>query len=291
MKPGHRKTDILSAERSIFSGPYRKRNWALYAALSAAFALTACGSLTSAETEQAEDTEKTAKPAPKAAAKPGAAAATVDNSAAAVQTVQDEGLGTPMAQRVATIGFLNKRNNQMRELKMKPGEAQRIGNVVVRMEACERTAPWETPAEEGAFVQVLVQDKPKRNSNEEPKWRRIFSGWLFKESPSVNVVEHPIYDVWIKNCAMRFPGEEDVIQDVVADSDAPDRPARRSSSDDSGSGSATSESTSRPSASANEGSAPERLARPSPPAPAAQVRRTPTLPEPTIEDLLDEVDE
>ncbi|MEM6827498.1 MAG: DUF2155 domain-containing protein, partial [Pseudomonadota bacterium] len=28
-----------------------------------------------------------------------------------------------------------------------------------------------------------------------------------KESPSLNVVEHPIYDVWVKDCAMRFPGD------------------------------------------------------------------------------------
>ena len=33
----------------------------------------------------------------------------------------------------------------------------------------------------------------------------MFSGWLYKESPSLNVVEHPVYDVWPKSCAMTFP--------------------------------------------------------------------------------------
>jgi hypothetical protein len=37
----------------------------------------------------------------------------------------------------------------------------------------------------------------------------VFSGWLFKNSPSLNVVEHPVYDVWVKDCAMKFPGEEE----------------------------------------------------------------------------------
>ena len=37
---------------------------------------------------------------------------------------------------------------------------------------------------------------------------RVFSGWMFRESPSLNVVEHPVYDVWVKDCTMRFPGEE-----------------------------------------------------------------------------------
>jgi len=32
------------------------------------------------------------------------------------------------------------------------------------------------------------------------KIRRIFSGWMFADSPALNAVEHPIYDVWLTNC-------------------------------------------------------------------------------------------
>jgi hypothetical protein len=115
-------------------------------------------------------------------------------------------LGTPMKDRVATIALLNKRNNISQDLKMKPGEARRVGNNVIRLQACEKTAPWEYDPEEGAFVQVYVQERPDVNSP--LAWHKIFSGWLFKNAPSVNVVEHPIYDVWVKSCAMSFPGEE-----------------------------------------------------------------------------------
>ena len=111
------------------------------------------------------------------------------------------GIGTPMEERVATLGLLNKRNNLTQDLTMRPGESRRVGNVIVRLQACERTAPWEMPKETGAFVQVLV-----RGRGENADFERIFSGWLFKESPSLNVVEHPIYDVWVKDCAMSFPG-------------------------------------------------------------------------------------
>lgn len=116
----------------------------------------------------------------------------------------EEALGTPMAERVATIGVLNKRNNLTQDLEMRPGEARRIGDLVVRLSACERTAPWEVPPEVGAFVQVLVE----QGTGGQAGWRRVFSGWLFRNSPSLNVVEHPIYDVWVKDCAMSFPGEE-----------------------------------------------------------------------------------
>ena len=115
----------------------------------------------------------------------------------------EAGIGTPLEERVATIGLLNKRNNETQDLEMRPGEQKRVGDVIISLASCERTAPWEMPQETGAFVQVLVRERGSQN-----EFNRVFSGWLFKNSPSLNVVEHPIYDVWVKSCAMEFPGEE-----------------------------------------------------------------------------------
>lgn len=111
---------------------------------------------------------------------------------------------TPMAERVAVVGLLNKRNGLVRELEMKPGESVRDGRAIVRLRACEQTAPWEDPPETGAFVQLSVQDQ------RDDKWRRVFSGWIFRERPDRNVIEHPIYDVFVKSCAMTYPGGEPV---------------------------------------------------------------------------------
>ncbi|RDC60615.1 hypothetical protein HME9302_01829 [Alteripontixanthobacter maritimus] len=124
------------------------------------------------------------------------------NGAPATAVEQVEG-ATPMAERVATIGLINKRNNITQDFEMSPGDSVRSGDVIIRLSACERHAPWERPQQTGAFVQVLVN----RSADSDDEWQRVFSGWLFKESPSVNVVEHPIYDVWVKDCAMSFPGE------------------------------------------------------------------------------------
>jgi len=103
-----------------------------------------------------------------------------------------------MAQRVAVIGILNKRNGLLQNVALHPGQSVRWKDVVVRLRACETTAPWEEEKLTGAFVQVDVQ-KPDRS------WNRVFSGWLYKESPSLNVVEHPVYDVWPKSCVMTYP--------------------------------------------------------------------------------------
>ena len=124
--------------------------------------------------------------------------------------------GTPVKDRVATIGLLNKRNNLTQDLVMKTGEARRVGNVVIRLANCERSLPWEIPPETGAFVQVYVEERA--NIKADLAWRTVFSGWLFKNSPSLNVVEHPIYDVWVKDCAMKFPGEEEELAAAAASS-------------------------------------------------------------------------
>ena len=105
---------------------------------------------------------------------------------------------TPMAQRVAVLGLLNKRNGIVRDLTLKPGQAMRVKDVTVRLKACETSAPWELEKLTGAFVQVDVR-RP------DGQWVRRFSGWLYKESPSLNVVEDPVYDVWPKSCAMNWP--------------------------------------------------------------------------------------
>ena len=115
------------------------------------------------------------------------------------QTVEELPPGTtPVAERVAVLGLLNKRNGLQRDFTLRPGQAVRVGDVIVRLRNCETTAPWEIQQLTGAFVQLDVRGA-------DGQYRRVFSGWLYKESPSLNVVEHPIYDVWPKSCAMTHP--------------------------------------------------------------------------------------
>jgi hypothetical protein len=133
---------------------------------------------------------------------------------------------TPMAERVAVLGLLNKRNGIVRDLKLRPGQAIRVKDVTVRLRACETTAPWEQEKLTGAFVQMDVK-RP------DGQWVRRFSGWLYKESPSLNVVEDPVYDVWPKSCAMKWPAGPEAPA-------APSASSKRSSASKSGGGSADS---------------------------------------------------
>jgi hypothetical protein len=184
---------------------------------------------------------------------PDAGATEVPKAVAAApvgKSAVKNGFGTRVEDRVATIGLLNKRNNESRDLVMKSGESRRVGNVIVRLATCERTLPWETPPEVGAFVQVLVEERAR--TSEPLTWHRVFSGWLFKNSPSLNVVEHPIYDVWVKDCAMKFPGEE---EEASASASSAAKPAGKSS---------TAPAPPAASASATPGPAPSPTSAPAP---------------------------
>lgn len=160
------------------------------AILSLALAVSACG-----KGEAPTEVEATGVPDAIAGMQAGPA-----------QALQGQQIGTPNKDRVVTLGVLNKRNNLTQDLVMKPGQSRRIGNIVVKVETCDKSLPWEQPQEEAAFVQVFVEER--RTAAEKLAWHKIFSGWLFKDSPALNVVEHPVYDVWVKSCAMSFPGEE-----------------------------------------------------------------------------------
>ena len=126
----------------------------------------------------------------------GAEADTVDIPQTVTQLPEGT---TPMGQRVAVLGLLNKRNGLSRDVTLRPGQAIRVGDVIIRLRACETTAPWEIQQLTGAFVQVDVRAH-------ENQFQRVFSGWLFRETPGLNVVQHPIYDVWTKSCEMTHPG-------------------------------------------------------------------------------------
>src|SRR5690606_4436630 len=154
---------------------------------------------------------------------------------------------TPMAERTAVLGLLNKRNGLVRELEMKPGDTARVGRAIVRLRACEQTAPWEDPPETGAFVQLSVQDQ------RDDKWYRVFSGWIFRERPERNIIEHPIFDVYIKSCAMTYPGGE---------------PVARSASRTASSSAKASSAPQSPATNGGGGGAPEAAAPP-PAAPSA----------------------
>lgn len=164
-------------------------------------ALAACGSSGEADSDEAPATELTLDQ--NRSGEGDDEALDVDDIEEVGDLPVDLAGVTPMEERVAVLGLLNKRNGLSREIRLQPGESTRVGDVLIRLRACERTAPWEPQRLTGAFVQLFVRETNLRGGEE--RWERVFSGWLFKERPALNVIEHRIYDVWPKACEMTYP--------------------------------------------------------------------------------------
>jgi hypothetical protein len=73
------------------------------------------------------------------------------------------------------------------------GETVRFGALEVTPRACYTRPPTEATNTD-AFVEV---DEVTLKG----EIKRIFTGWMFAASPGLHAVEHPIYDVWLTNCA------------------------------------------------------------------------------------------
>ena len=93
---------------------------------------------------------------------------------------------------VALFAGLDKITGTITTFDVAIDETKRFGSLVVRPRVCYSRPPEEEP-KTTSFVEV---DEIGLNQ----KKHRIFTGWMFAESPGLNAVEHPVYDVWLTAC-------------------------------------------------------------------------------------------
>ncbi|MEK1892004.1 MAG: DUF2155 domain-containing protein [Rhizobium sp.] len=93
---------------------------------------------------------------------------------------------------VAVFSGLDKITGRITTFDVYVNETVQFGALQVTPKACYSRDQTEAQKIDG-FVEVdeITLDR---------KIRRIFTGWMFADSPGLNAVEHPIYDVWLKDC-------------------------------------------------------------------------------------------
>jgi|GEM_PF-3900663 len=72
------------------------------------------------------------------------------------------------------------------------GQTIEFGTLKIVVQHCEK-APLENRQESMAFVKI-TETKPNCPA------QQLFSGWMFSSSPALSSFDHPMYDVWIKEC-------------------------------------------------------------------------------------------
>lgn len=104
---------------------------------------------------------------------------------------------TARAERVenqtAVFAALDKVTASISPLNAALNSTQTFGALKVTARACYTRDPTEPP-KTSAFVEV---DEVLLDGST----RRIFSGWMFAESPGLNALEHPVFDIWLTDCA------------------------------------------------------------------------------------------
>src|SRR5215470_13792478 len=93
---------------------------------------------------------------------------------------------------IAVFAALDKGTGRISHLEIPINQTVEFGALKVTPRVCDTSPPTETP-HTASFVEV---DETKLSGEVE----RIFTGWMFAESPGLNAVEHPVFDVWLTSC-------------------------------------------------------------------------------------------
>lgn len=95
---------------------------------------------------------------------------------------------------VAVFAALDKVTARISTLEVPIGETKVFGALKITPRICYSRPPTEPPLT-SSFVEV---QEIKLNG----KVDKLFTGWMFAQSPGLSGVEHPVFDVWLTNCKM-----------------------------------------------------------------------------------------
>ncbi|MFN3514642.1 MAG: DUF2155 domain-containing protein [Phenylobacterium sp.] len=105
---------------------------------------------------------------------------------------------------VAVIQALDKISARSVRFEAQVGQPVRYRSLVFTVRACERAAADE--AQDDSIAHVTVQSQPRSAPGKPtPPPRQAFRGWMYASSPSLNPLEHPVYDAWLITCRARSP--------------------------------------------------------------------------------------
>jgi hypothetical protein len=100
--------------------------------------------------------------------------------------------------QIAVFAALDKVTADISPLEIPVDEAEKFGALTITPRICNTRPLTEQPVT-AAFVEI---DETQLDGTE----KRIFTGWMFAESPGLHGVEHPVFDVWLTSCKIPEDG-------------------------------------------------------------------------------------
>ena len=102
----------------------------------------------------------------------------------------------PAGPVIAVLQGLDKTTARVTRFEAPIGETVSFGTLRVTVRACNK-APPEEPPNTNAFLEI--DEVHPQEPGSEPL--RLFSGWMFASSPALSALDHPVYDIWVVDCA------------------------------------------------------------------------------------------
>ena len=91
------------------------------------------------------------------------------------------------------VKILDKLSSKNKLLQLKIGEDYIFKNLNLKVLKC-KNSEFDDDPEITSYLQV--RDLNNKDNNEV----FVFNGWTFSSSPSIQVFDHPVYDLWILRC-------------------------------------------------------------------------------------------
>ena len=105
-----------------------------------------------------------------------------------------------IAKNIAVIRFVYKLSIKVETIEIPVGESKVIDNLVLTVKSCYGR-PENELQENSMFIEVNEKSNSYiKKTNSFPKGKKIFSGWMFSSTTSLNPLQHPNYDFWVLEC-------------------------------------------------------------------------------------------
>ncbi len=111
---------------------------------------------------------------------------------AAVLCCAAPALAQPIANPVATFAGLDKITGRITRFDVYIDETVLFGALEITPRAC-----YSRPLTETQRVSSFLEVDQRSLTGTS---KRIFTGWMFADSPALNAVDHAVYDVWLIEC-------------------------------------------------------------------------------------------
>lgn len=100
----------------------------------------------------------------------------------------------PIEGQFAEIQILDKITAKVKTYEIYNNSNLNVDTLIIEVYACYKNPPEEIPED---YVLLRISDHKNKENN-----KLVYQGWMISSSPASTPLEHPVYDLWLKDCKL-----------------------------------------------------------------------------------------